>query len=182
MEQHGGADDNVPAYHSRLMWRQLLQTGSNAVLSELAGIGHWFDEVMTTPALVAFYSEHLQPGGRPRQPLNCFVVLSANPGDTGPKAGIRITHLKRPEIIGRIEVDRQSDAGQWTLKTHNVEEFELVPAYLSGRCIIIDNEEICDNSQADSRRILYSLANSENWQAVSLTFITPSIDVTIGLM
>ena len=169
LEQHGGVDDNVPAYHSRLMWKQLLQAESSVELSELAGVGHWFDEVMTTPALAAFYNEHLQGQSRQRQPPDHFVVLSANPGDTGPKLGVMISQLKRPEIIGRVEVSLQSDEGRWTFDTHNVEEFELPLFYLNGGCITVDNEQVCDNSQANSGKIVFSRSDGESWQVVSFT-------------
>ena len=170
MAQHGGADDNVPAYHSRLMWKQLVQAESDATLSEIPNAGHWFDDVMTTPGLATFYSEHLQEQTRQRQPLEQFAVLSANPGDTGSKFGIRISHLSRPEIIGRIEVSRLGGEGRYTLKISNVHRFELPRFFLDGGCIRIDNEEVCDSSQGDnSGSIAIGLSENGSWQIVGLS-------------
>ena len=177
MLQHGGADDNVPAYHSRLMWKQLLQADSDAELSELPNAGHWFDDVMTTPGLAAFYEEHLEVQNSQRQPLDQFVVLSANPGDTGSRFGIRISHLIRPEIIGRIEVSRLDGDGRYTFRTSNVYRFEILQSFLDGGCIEIDGEEVCDSSQGDtSSLVIVSLSGNESWQVVSLS---PSLPSTI---
>lgn len=169
MIQHGGADDNVPAYHSRLMWKQLHQAESNAELSELPDAGHWFDDVMTTPGLAAFYNEYLGEHNLERQPLDQFVVLSANPGDTGSRFGIRISHLIRPEIIGRIGASRLEGEGRYNFKTFNVHRLEMLRTFLEGGCTTIDNEEVCDSSQGDnSGSVIFSRSGNENWQAVSL--------------
>lgn len=46
MQQHGSADDNVPAYHSRRLFQLQLQSRSapdKTTYVELQGKNHWFD-------------------------------------------------------------------------------------------------------------------------------------------
>ncbi|MEP0815400.1 MAG: prolyl oligopeptidase family serine peptidase [bacterium] len=49
MAVHGGADDNVPATHARLLVGELQKMGYDAKLWEVPGEGHWWDSSPDTP-------------------------------------------------------------------------------------------------------------------------------------
>ncbi|OAL37884.1 hypothetical protein AYO20_02717 [Fonsecaea nubica] len=59
LQQHGSADDNVPAYHSRLMNVLLAEVGQVVQYAEMLHKGHWFDGTMTTKSMMEFYWRHL---------------------------------------------------------------------------------------------------------------------------
>lgn len=128
--QHGGADDNVPAFHSRRM-NQLVSQSAGAVSSryvELEGKGHYFDGVMTTIPLRNFYYDVL--GGKtkwPAIPLN-FSIIVANPADMGPRAGLIVDQLVTPDQLGKIDVKRSLSLDRWTLRTSNIHRFHFVPS------------------------------------------------------
>lgn len=41
-QQHGGADDNVPTYHSRFLAEQLVLAGASSHYNEVPGRNHWW--------------------------------------------------------------------------------------------------------------------------------------------
>lgn len=58
--QHGSSDDNVPVFHARRMSQLASQAQVDVEYHELAGMGHWFEGVMTTKPLLTFYDKHLR--------------------------------------------------------------------------------------------------------------------------
>lgn len=122
--QHGSADDNVPVFHSRRMKQLISLKGPQSGLSkyvELAGKGHWFKEVMTTPQLVQFYGDVLnQPRVRKGPPPE-FVLVVANPADMGPKHGIVVDQKSRPDQLACVHV-RSGDV-DCEIRTSNVIRF-----------------------------------------------------------
>lgn len=94
--QHGAADDNVPAYHSRRMNQLIIQSNKEAppTYVELEGKGHWFDGVMTTLQLRDFYAHILDLEAlRPALPQSFSVVVS-NPADMGSRGGLVVDQLR----------------------------------------------------------------------------------------
>lgn len=124
--QHGAADDNVPAYHSRRMNQLIIQSNKIAVSSyvELEGKGHWFDGVMTTSQLRDFYAHVLDSQAqRPVLPQSFSIVLS-NPADMCSRGGLVVDQLLRSNQLGRIDVSRESSS-MWSLTTSNVRRFHF---------------------------------------------------------
>ncbi len=125
MQQHGSADDNVPAYHSRRLNQLISQTGGSSKYVELPGLGHWFDGVMTTSPLRDFYEYYLDgEQSLPELPMQ-FSIVIANPGDMGSRGGIVVDQLMSPDQYGRIHVERTPSSTIWILKTSNVLCFHL---------------------------------------------------------
>ncbi|KAL1968758.1 hypothetical protein VTN77DRAFT_1584 [Rasamsonia byssochlamydoides] len=126
MQQHGSEDDNVPAYHSRLMHELMAFTGWPSRYEELPGKGHWFDGVMTTSALLSFYDTIISQRLAPSLPLEFSIVIPSS-GDMGSKGGIFVDQLQTPDQYGHIKVTRSVEDGFWHLKTHNIRRFHFSP-------------------------------------------------------
>jgi hypothetical protein len=124
MQQHGSDDENVPAYHSRLMHGLMEFTGWPSLYHELPGMGHWFDGVMTTSTLLEFYREVIRGWRRPSVPLE-FSIVIPNSGDMGSKFGIFVDQLQSPDRYGHLKVKRSPEHGTWHLKTDNIRRFHL---------------------------------------------------------
>lgn len=142
VQQHGGADDNVPVYHSRLMKQLLDQAGSHPSYFEIEGKNHWFDGIMTTEPLKAFYEQLLGVAKKTMTPPGRFDFVVANPAAMGPKHGLSVLHLYRQGQLGRVEVSFDSERPTCTIKTTNVLSLRLPAIYTRTHDIIIDGQEI----------------------------------------
>ena len=95
--QHGSKDDNVPAYHSRLMDMRINKTGGSSAYFEIPGKNHDWDGVTTMPHLRDFYREHLSQdstvGCDAAPHLPNFSMVVADSGDMGPKNGVQVRQL-----------------------------------------------------------------------------------------
>lgn len=132
MQQHGSADDNVPVYHSRRMSQLISQASWSSTYSELQGKGHWFNKVMTTPALIKFYEQTLSKEQKKSSlPLN-FTIIASNPASMGSRGGIILDQLISPDQLGRILVERDHRTISWTLKTSNILRFHISTHDLKG--------------------------------------------------
>lgn len=123
-QQHGSADDNVPAYHSRQMSQLISETGWSSNYSELSGKGHWFETVMTTDGLQKFYRDQLSSSKPVEKALSMFEVVVANPGDTGSKNGVEVLYLVDPGQVGKMQVSFDSSRDNALIRTSNVLVFE----------------------------------------------------------
>jgi predicted esterase len=136
LQQHGGIDDNVPAYNSRLLSQLLFQTGTNSSYNEVPGRNHFWDGVMTTEPLKEFYKEQTESNiTLPRQ-LDEFSIVVAHPGDMGSKSGIRVLALEDPGQYGRVTVKGHE------IRTSNVLSLELNPKVVGHDAVDVDGNEI----------------------------------------
>ncbi|EUC45677.1 hypothetical protein COCMIDRAFT_36575 [Bipolaris oryzae ATCC 44560] len=134
-QQHGGIDDNVPAYNSRLLAQQIHQENANSSFNEVVGFSHWWDGVMTTPQLVSFYYSQTNSEDVIPRKLKQFSFLVGDPGDMGSKGGIRVKHLEDPGRYGRVSVRGN------IIKTSNVQDLEFDIA-LWKESVTIDQKRI----------------------------------------
>lgn len=104
LQQHGSNDDNVPAYHSRLMYQMIHEADASSHYVEFPGQGHWVDGILTTAPLKGFYHEHLNHKSRMKKTSESFCLVVANPADTGSKNGFRILQLVTPGQLGKLNV------------------------------------------------------------------------------
>jgi predicted esterase len=132
LQQHGSEDDNVPAYHSRLMHQLLSQNNAGSEYHEMKGKPHYWDGVFTTQPLSDFFMKHLDHDDQPpgTEPLRNFTFVSANPADTGPKNGFEILLLVTPGQLGSVEVMLGGHRNTCTLHTSNVRLLRI-PAHIS---------------------------------------------------
>lgn len=124
LQQHGATDDNVPVYHSRLMHQLLGQEHWTSTYEELAGKNHWYEGVMTTPALLRFYHDHIRPESRSKVP-SPFTVTIPSSGFISSKEGIDVDQLQTPDVNGQIKVTRDPNSGAWYLETRNIYRFHI---------------------------------------------------------
>lgn len=123
--QHGAGDDNVPAYHSRLIHELMTKAALPSRYNELLGKGHWFEGVMTTSALVKFYNQSISLRARlPLLPLTFSIVVPSS-GGMGSKAGIFVDQLQSPDLYGHIKVILDVKKEIWHLETANIRRFHL---------------------------------------------------------
>ncbi|EEH02955.1 conserved hypothetical protein [Histoplasma capsulatum G186AR] len=133
LQQHGSADNNVPAYHSRLLHQLILENGLHSEYYELPGKGHWFDGVLTTPPLLDFYSLHTSNTSAYNNLLpEKFSFSTPNSGDMGSRGGIMVDQLSSPDKYGHMQVMREGGGRQWRLKTRYVHRFHLLPSRMRG--------------------------------------------------
>ncbi|KAI9759384.1 MAG: hypothetical protein M4579_002373 [Chaenotheca gracillima] len=111
LQQHGSGDDNVPVYHSRRMHELIGRTGIHSEYFELDGAPHWFDGVMTTNRLSAFYEKHLDGAFTISQVPEQFAIMIANPGSMGSKGGIVVDQLMSPDqyVLESLELASKAD-------------------------------------------------------------------------
>lgn len=127
MQQHGSADDNVPAFHSRRM-NQLTSQMNGEFLHryvELKGKSHWFDGVMTTAPLLGFYDILEREADWPKLPQE-FTIVIANPAEMGARGGLLVDQLISPDQLGKIEVERRPISKTWVLRTSNILRFHFI--------------------------------------------------------
>ncbi|EQL33940.1 hypothetical protein, variant [Blastomyces dermatitidis ATCC 26199] len=129
LQQHGSADDNVPAYHSRLLHQLIWENGWHSEYHELSGKGHWFDGVLTTQPLLDFYSRHTSNSSSYDHLLpERFSFSIPNSGDMGSRGGIMVDQLSSPDKFGHIQATRKEEGVTWHLKARNVHRFHLLPS------------------------------------------------------
>jgi len=136
LQQHGEIDDNVPAYNSRLLGQLLFQSGTNSSYNEVAGQNHWWDTVMTTPQLVSFYYKQTVSNDTVPRKIPEFNFVVGDPGDMGPKGGIRVTHLEDPGQYGKVEVKGR------VIRTSNVLSLEFEPWAWQRETVDVDGQEL----------------------------------------
>ncbi|RXK38309.1 hypothetical protein M231_04482 [Tremella mesenterica] len=128
---HGSQDDNVPPRHSRehvaliSAWE-----GKNDIkLLEVPGRGHWWNEIFALPEVGQFL-DTLRPRKADEERKEGFTLTTANPDETGSRAGIRIVELQTPGRLARLDVN----ARQWRngsripeldLRSTNVKRIEI---------------------------------------------------------
>lgn len=145
LQQHGSDDDNVPAYHSRLMHELLGQTQWPSQFVELPGRGHWFEGVLTTPQLLGFYKNATDSQRRLNAPLE-FAITVPSSGDIGPIYGIQVDQLQAPDLNGQIKVttnNLESD-DTWYLRTQNIHRFHLLASSRTRKpvSLVLDDQEL----------------------------------------
>ena len=83
----GGADGNVPVWHSRRYARLLREVGVDTVYDEVPGKEHWWWDtkhsndggVVFDKTMRAFFTKHLAPRPDPSPTHDAFDVVSLNP-------------------------------------------------------------------------------------------------------
>jgi hypothetical protein len=145
LQQHGSADDNVPAYHSRLMHQLLPESESGSTYHEVEGKPHYWDGVMTTQPLSEFLEHHLtqaaKQDGNSTKIYRPFTLTTINPADTGSLHGICILGLTVPGQLGRVEVLLEGPHA-YTLYTSNVRALEFSTHIFDRDTISIDDQVV----------------------------------------
>ena len=147
LQQHGGVDDNVPAFHSRRMSQLISESNDDGRQDyiELEDRNHWFDGVMSTEPLREFYRDILGGDSDLPQLPQSFSIVIANPADMGSRGGLVVDQLCDPDQLGKIEVAPSSKTDARVLTTTNILRFHFSTtsgSKLPAHNIIIDKTPI----------------------------------------
>lgn len=167
-QQHGSADDNVPAYHSRQMSQLISETGWSSNYSELRGKNHWFDTIMTTQGLQNFYRDRIGSFKSSKKSLSEFELVVANPADMGSKNGVEVLYLIDPGQIGKIKVSLDSSRRTALFSTSNILAFEVQNG--DYKTLVINGQQIEsseDKKETGQKVILYKREDGKWTKKVS---------------
>ncbi|KAG8217230.1 hypothetical protein J3R82DRAFT_5317 [Butyriboletus roseoflavus] len=138
---HGGADDNVPPWHTREQVEILKTWDPNADVTyhEDPGRPHWYFDILFNEHVQAFLdrvyfslSSPRSVGGAPRTNVltnqkpktTSFTLTVAVPAESGSLNGWQIQALTTPGLLGRLRVTTTPD-GRMSVQTTNVSVFSL---------------------------------------------------------
>ncbi|MDM7916699.1 MAG: prolyl oligopeptidase family serine peptidase, partial [Candidatus Eisenbacteria bacterium] len=108
---HGGADDNVPVFHGRMLARRAAAAGARVVYREVSGQGHWWDasdapgvDCVDLPEMMEF----LRAQRRDTAP-DTITLATADVGTCDRSHWLRIVEGDRP--FSRVEVSARRTTG-----------------------------------------------------------------------
>lgn len=165
--QHGSLDENVPVFHSRRMNQLVVQTEWDTRYAELASKGHWFEGVMTTEPLLEFYDKVLAGKASRLQALDSFEIVTADPGDSGARYGIKIDQLIAPGQLGRIKLRQKLSDNVLLFSTSNIHRFQTVQQESFGQIpdkVMVDDQCFDLSSKAESRGGLVFRLQDGSWK------------------
>lgn len=167
-QQHGADDDNVPAFHGRLMHELLGQAGWPSEYEELPGRGHWYEGVMTTKYLTSFYRAMVDPSRVVKEFPQTFAITVPASGTLGSKAGIQVDQLQTPDVNGKFCVTRSLDGKTWHITTRNIRRFHLSPTCsrveLPDAIVLDDWNRAFDVSSAQSAQTWFIRDDKGKWE------------------
>ncbi|KAI6129123.1 hypothetical protein EV401DRAFT_2194488 [Pisolithus croceorrhizus] len=136
---HGGADDNVPTWHTRELMVVLKTWDRDAEITyyEDPGRPHWYPEVFKSDCVQAFLDRLYSPSPVPvlhrisdgnaasARRQGCFTLTVAVPHESGSMYGWQICALCTPGLLARLEVSPAQLDGHVFVRTTNVSIFSL---------------------------------------------------------
>lgn len=123
---HGGADENVPSFHSRELISVLKSLNPDGNLShyqEDPGEKHWYSTVLNNTTVQDFIDAHIHstaPQGHP----SSFSLTVSNPTEAGSLYGWKIHSLTIPGRLGTLRITTDGD-GLARVSTTNVLRFSI---------------------------------------------------------
>ncbi|KAH6918772.1 hypothetical protein BKA70DRAFT_28649 [Coprinopsis sp. MPI-PUGE-AT-0042] len=164
---HGGADDNVPSWHSRVLVStlQTVSPNSSVALKEDPGQLHFYDGVVNNEPVQQFIAKNQQ--NPPQQGFTkSFTLTVSNPSESGPLQGFRILSLAIPGRLGKLMVELSDDASTWVVTPSNVESFSISPisALAEAKVVKVGGAKIDLTPQASS---VYFVREKGKWQVSS---------------
>ncbi|ETN36331.1 uncharacterized protein HMPREF1541_08608 [Cyphellophora europaea CBS 101466] len=126
--QHGELDDNVPAYHSRLMKAySVLKSAVEIDYAEIPAKLHWWDGAMTTEPMLKFYDQQIRDLAIPPIIPDEFHYNVADTSEFGSLHGIHVDQVIKPDVLARVSVDTRSSKNlkKWKIRTRNVRRLRL---------------------------------------------------------
>ncbi|KAJ2931423.1 hypothetical protein H1R20_g5707, partial [Candolleomyces eurysporus] len=121
---HGGADGNVPTWHSRELVNILRTLEGNANLKEDPGQDHWYSTVLTNQDVQQFLDNHVRAENERVEAVPpSFTLTVSNPSEVGSLHGWRIHSLHISGRLGSMRVDALDDIVK--VSPNNVQSFSL---------------------------------------------------------
>ncbi|WVF71435.1 hypothetical protein IAT40_006239 [Kwoniella sp. CBS 6097] len=111
---HGSEDDNVLPRHSKAYVSLISswvgrQNSDNLKLVEIPKKGHWWDDVLRSTHITDFIRDLPARASWDEQRRRGFTLTTADPQESGGRAGIRIVELETPGRLAKLDVN----ARQW---------------------------------------------------------------------
>ncbi|KIK95035.1 hypothetical protein PAXRUDRAFT_780281 [Paxillus rubicundulus Ve08.2h10] len=123
---HGGADDNVPPWHTREQVGTLKTWDRDADVTyhEDPGQPHWYFEVLFNKHVQAFLDRVYFSSSSSEEKTKNFTLTVAVPAESGSLNGWHIRALKVPGLLARLRV-KKSTNGHTSIRTTNISAFSL---------------------------------------------------------
>ncbi|KIJ29883.1 hypothetical protein M422DRAFT_214788 [Sphaerobolus stellatus SS14] len=139
---HGGADENVPTWHSRELvslvktWRP----DANISFLEDKDQPHWYPTVFLSEPVQNFFSQHLDTANSLDKLVfsNPFTLTVATPSDSGSFHGFSIRQNTVPGRLSKLNVIPTGDS--LTIRTNNVHIFSFNPRNIHH--LSVDNTDL----------------------------------------
>ncbi|KAJ7074338.1 hypothetical protein C8F01DRAFT_1043491 [Mycena amicta] len=152
---HGGADDNVPVWHSReaVGILKTWNAKANATFREDPGMQHWYPEILDNDQVQSFVHEIFSSRKNLSRANTSFTLTVAIPAESGSLHGLRIDCLVTPGRLARLTAHIQSD-NKLHILTTNVERFSIISDEWDTSSIYIDNHmlEVSDGAVSFERQ------------------------------
>ncbi|KAF9228756.1 alpha/beta-hydrolase [Gyrodon lividus] len=132
---HGGADDNVPPWHTREQVGTLKTWRSGAdvtcvllpfVYHEDPGQPHWYFDILFNKHVQIFLDRHVYTEAANSQEgeTKSFTLTVAVPAESGSMDGWQICALNVPGLLARLQVVKPPN-GHTSIRTTNISAFSL---------------------------------------------------------
>ncbi|KAF8510217.1 hypothetical protein BU17DRAFT_55579 [Hysterangium stoloniferum] len=182
MAIHGGADENVPTWHSRELVGLVKSWNPNAnvTLVEEVGQPHWYPNVLSSDHVQAFISSVLNLDDTTvRESSECFTLTVLNPDESGSLHGFSIREVNLPGRLARLSISRNDDI--WAVKTRNVHTFSVKTLSFIDS-ITVDGlmVTIPDRSSNSTGGEVWIRLVEGSWKVSNLVFFRPPANRPIG--
>ncbi|KAF7295253.1 hypothetical protein MIND_01064200 [Mycena indigotica] len=159
---HGGADDNVPVWHSRetLSVLKTWDSGVNATFREDPGMPHWYPDIMINDRVQSFIDQVFS--SQSRAPPNTFTLTVAIPTESGSLHGFTIECLTTPGRLARLTVHVSAN-GQLQVSSTNVQRFSIASGKWNLSTIVIDNSPLL-HIAPDLVTATFERLNRKSWK------------------
>ena len=131
---------------------------------ELEGEGHFFEGVLTTPALISFYRNALGHVCLPALPETFSIVL-ANPSEMGSRGGLKVDFTIIPDQLGFIDIEKYPS--RWELRTTNISCFHFLRNEFSKELpckFMVDGQDLELSSKHDQNAAYFIIDSTGLWK------------------
>ncbi|ORY33999.1 hypothetical protein BCR39DRAFT_518090 [Naematelia encephala] len=158
MAVHGSVDTNVTPRHGRAQVGLIASwegQHDKIRLLEVPGEYHWWDEIFRQPAVSDWIHEVQSQKRRTweQDRKEGFTLTTANPDETGGRAGIRIVELDTPGRLARLDVNARQWKGERTgdgldLRGMNIKRIEVVSAERSSTLVNVKGKGFVEDTES----------------------------------
>ncbi|KAL1669386.1 hypothetical protein GGF50DRAFT_123232 [Schizophyllum commune] len=169
---HGGADENVPVWHTRELVSTLktLNPRADVTYREDPGQPHWYDGIFDE-RVDAFIERVLSSSPHSSEVPDCFTLTVASPTESGSLYGWAVEELAVPGRLAKLAVERTypghedtTTRGRVEITTQNVAAFSVEKEKLEKlREVTINGKGVELNALAKDTTRARFLHKSKEW-------------------
>ncbi|KIY64911.1 hypothetical protein CYLTODRAFT_424805 [Cylindrobasidium torrendii FP15055 ss-10] len=162
---HGGADENVPVWHSREAVSVLKTTYPDANVSylEIPKEGHWFDSILNNNEVNGFVEAVLDAFPTPVAPWDAFTLTVGVPSESGTLHGWRINALAVPGRLGKLSIQRRGD-DHVHVRTTNLLRLSVDTSVFPLSWLKIDDNTLYLDPSLGKGLVSFVAVNSKVWK------------------